>query len=299
MKPRQQPWERKDFILTEYIKDIKGPLLAFEEEQSLFRQIEAMRAEIKAAGDADRKPSPKLIETGQAAWETVIVSNTRLVIAIAKKYIGYHGLDLNDLVQCGNLGLFRAVKKFEVERGYRFSTYATGWIHQAVTRAIADQGRTIRVPAHMHDRARKVIAIQSRLEAQNGVKPDIETLAAETGLSKKKVMDAQRILQSIASLDEKIYDSKPRSHFIPDLDGQNAEDDVILTLLGECLDGLLETLKPQQARIIRLRFFDGLTLDQVGKKFGLTRERIRQIEGDALKALRHPKNTRKLREFLP
>lgn len=285
-----------------YIADIKaaegasGKLLTFDEEQDLFRQIEAGRA---AADEIEPVPigDQKAVEIGQVAWGIVIERNTRLVISIAKKYSGF-GLDFPDRIQSGNIGLIKAVEKFDLRRGYRFSTYATWWIRQAVTRAIADQGRTIRVPAHMSETGRRIAKVEKRLLSLNGERPDEQSLAAELEMPIERLRFIRDTLRTQRSLDWVLDDNgKTRAHYLPD-EKQSPEADALHAELRQRLDEVLATLTAREAKIIRLRFFEGLTLEVVGKRFGLTRERIRQIEGVALRRLRHPRLSRKLREFI-
>jgi RNA polymerase primary sigma factor len=307
-KPRKQSWE-PDEMIGYYIADIRatedpsGDILTKAEEQALFRQIEAGHAAAEAMEDAppeDRAELSGVIELGQAAWETVVERNTRLVIDIAKKY-GGHGLDFGDRIQAGNIGLIKAVEKFEWRRGLKFSTYAHWWIRQAVTRAIADQGRTIRIPAHMSDVGRRIKKAERRLEGLTGELPDDEALAAELEMPVKRLRFIRRALQPMRSLEWIINSNgdgkKTRAHYIAD-ETQDLEGDILHAELGQRLDEVLATLKPREARIIRMRFFSKLTLEEVGRKFDLTRERIRQIEAEAMRKLRHPRRARRLKDFI-
>ncbi len=291
-----------------YLKEMaRVPLLTTEEEIDL-----AMRLE--AGADAARKlranPSHKrahelqrLVQDSVAAREHLIKANTRLVVSIAKKYMS-RGVPFLDLIQEGNLGLMKAVEKFDYRRGFRFSTYATWWIRQTITRAIADQGRTIRVPVHMSDRIRRLYRVARTLEQDYGRKPTPEEIAAEMNLDARKVRWMLRVSWQPLSLERPVGedDDSEFGHFIENDSVPSPSQSTFDKMLHEKIDALLDTLTPREARILRLRF--GLlngrshTLEEVGEKFGLTRERIRQIEGKALRRLRHPRRSRHLRDYL-
>jgi RNA polymerase primary sigma factor len=291
-----------------YLKEMaRVPLLTTEEEIDL-----AMRLE--AGGDAARKlkkdPAHKrahelqlLVQDGIAARDHLVKANTRLVVSIAKKYM-QRGVPFLDLIQEGNLGLMKAVEKFDYRRGFRFSTYATWWIRQTITRAIADQGRTIRVPVHMSDRIRRLYRTARKLEQENGRKPTPEELAAELGIDPRKVRWMLRVSWQPLSLERPVGEDEDSEfgHFIENDQSPSPAQSTYDKMLRETLEALLNTLTPREARILRLRF--GLlngkthTLEEVGQKFGLTRERIRQIEGRALRRLRHPRRSRQLRDYL-
>jgi RNA polymerase primary sigma factor len=241
---------------------------------------------------------------GQAAREHLIKANTRLVVSIAKRYIG-RGVPFLDLIQEGNLGLMKAVEKYEYQRGFRFSTYATWWIRQTITRAIADQGRTIRVPVHMVDRIRQLYKTTHEIEQKLGRIPSTEELADAIGLPSNKVDWMLRVSWLPLSLESPINedeDDAELGNFVEDQITPTPVQSAYSKLLSEKVEEVLESLPPREARILRLRF--GLengrtyTLEEVGQKFGLTRERIRQIESKALRRLRHPRRARQLKEYL-
>jgi RNA polymerase primary sigma factor len=244
-----------------------------------------------------------LVQDGIKAREHLLKANTRLVVSIAKRYVG-HGVPFLDLIQEGNLGLIKAVEKYNVHKGFRFSTYATWWIRQTVTRAIADQARTIRVPVHMNDRIRKTFKATHSLEQRLGRLPTIEELASELDLDRQKVQWILQVSWLPLSLETPIGDEEDAElgMFIEDELTPTPIQFVHQSMLKEKIDEVLETIPAREARILRLRF--GLdtgvpdTLEQVGDKFGLTRERIRQIEGKALRRLRHPRRARQLKEYL-
>ncbi|KXK20326.1 MAG: RNA polymerase sigma factor [Chloroflexi bacterium OLB15] len=291
-----------------YLKEMsRVPLLTTEEEIILAQKLEAG---VEAARKLRQKPnSPRAVEwrikiqEGAEAREHLINANTRLVVSVAKRYMS-RGVPFLDLIQEGNLGLMKAVEKFDHRRGFRFSTYATWWIRQTITRAIADQGRTIRVPVHMSDRIRRMYKTSRRLEQENGHKPTPDELANELKLDPRKVRWMLRVSWQPLSLERPVGDDDD-SEF-----GQFIENELIPgpaqatydKLLREKLDVLLDSLTPREARILRLRFGfangRSYTLEEVGEKFGLTRERIRQIEGKALRRLRHPRRSRQLRDYL-
>jgi RNA polymerase primary sigma factor len=295
-----------------YLKEMaQVPLLSTEEEVSLARRLEqgTLASEKLSNGHASSLTDDELmdlelvVEDGQAAREHLIKANTRLVVSIAKKYVG-RGVPFLDLIQEGNLGLMKAVEKFDYRRGYRFSTYATWWIRQTITRAIADQGRTIRVPVHMSDRIRRLYKAARQLEQTNGRKPTPEEIAEVLDLEPRKVQWMLRVSWQPLSLEHPVGEEEDSElgSFIEDDSTPTPTQTVQDHLLREKVEELLSTLTPREARILRLRF--GLqngrsyTLEEVGQKFGLTRERIRQIEGKALRRLRHPRRSRQLRDYL-
>jgi RNA polymerase primary sigma factor len=296
-----------------YLKEMsRVALLSMEEEMSLAKRIEAGRNARRTLERCSSKPvTPERrdvleaqAEDGLLAREHLIKANTRLVVSVAKRYMG-RGVPFLDLIQEGNLGLMKAVEKFEYKRGFRFSTYATWWIRQTITRAIADQGRTIRVPVHMVDRIRQLYRQTHELEQKLGRAPTTEELAESLHLPVNKVDWMLRVSWLPLSLESPINDDEEDSElgmFIEDQLSPSPIQSAYDRMLREKIESVLETLPPREARILRLRF--GLenghtyTLEEVGLKFGLTRERIRQIESKALRRLRHPRRSRQLREYL-
>ena len=266
-----------------YLREIgKIPLLTYEEELDLAQRIL----------DGDEEAAQKLAE-----------SNLRLVVSIAKKYVG-RGMLFLDLIQEGNMGLIKAVEKFDYHKGFKFSTYATWWIRQAITRAIADQARTIRIPVHMVETINKLIRTSRHLLQQLGREPTPEEIAKEMEIPVEKVMEIQKIAQDPVSLETPIgeEDDSHLGDFIPDDDSPAPQDSAAYTLLREQLEEVMSTLTPREAKVLKLRFGleDGKarTLEEVGKEFQVTRERIRQIEAKALRKLRHPSRSRKLRDYM-
>lgn len=294
-----------------YLKEMSlVPLLSVEEEIALAKRIESGHSacielsNINANYDAKkRRKLEDLVSNGLRAREHIIKANTRLVVSIAKKYMG-RGVPFLDLIQEGNLGLMKAVGKFEYQRGFRFSTYATWWIRQTITRAIADQGRTIRLPVHMTDRIRRLYRTFHDLEQVLGRPPTAEELATKLELPPKKVQWLLQVSWIPLSLESPVNDGEDSElgMFVEDKSTPSPSQIVYQNMLRERMDKVLATLSPREARILRLRF--GLddnhpnTLEEVGRKFGLTRERIRQIEGKALRRLRHPRRARQLRDYL-
>lgn len=296
-----------------YLKEMSSvPLLSVQEELDLARRIETGRMAaqllIELNGHTPHEEYERLneeVDSGDLARDHLIKANTRLVVSIAKRYMG-RGVPFLDLIQEGNLGLMKAVEKYEYQRGFRFSTYATWWIRQTITRSIADQGRTIRVPVHMVDRIRHLYRLMHELEQKLGRVPTNEELAVEMDVSSNKIDWMMRVSWLPLSLESPINEDEEESEL-----GMFVEDNLTPTpiqttynkMLRERIEAVLDTLPPREARILRLRF--GLdnghtyTLEEVGQKFGLTRERIRQIESKALRRLRHPRRSRQLKEYIP
>ncbi len=291
-----------------YLKEMaRVPLLTEEEEVDLAIRLENG---LVAAKKLKKNPEGRraaewrfLVQEGQNAREHLIKANTRLVVSIAKKYMN-RGVPFLDLIQEGNLGLMKAVEKFDYRRGFRFSTYATWWIRQTITRAIADQSRIIRVPVHMSDRIRRLYRTVHEMEQQLGRKPSLEEIAAQLDTEPRKIQWMLKVSWQPLSLEHPVGEDEDAElgNFIENESIPTPSESATQKVLKEKIEQLLTTLTPREARILRLRF--GLlngrshTLEEVGKKFGLTRERIRQIEGRALRRLRHPRRSRQLRDYL-
>ncbi len=294
-----------------YLKEIgKVNLLTPEEELSLAKRMadgETAKEQLEEIGediDEDtKKQIDLLIADGEKAKKSLAEANLRLVVSIAKLYVG-RGMLFLDLIQEGNLGLIKAVDKFDYTKGYKFSTYATWWIRQAITRAIADQARTIRIPVHMVETINKLVRVSRQLVQELGREPTPEELAKELNMPVDKVREISKISQEPVSLETPIGEEED-SHlgdFIPDEDAPAPSEAASFVLLKEQLGAVLETLSEREAKVLRLRFGldDGRarTLEEVGKEFDVTRERIRQIEAKALRKLRHPSRSKKLKDFL-
>jgi RNA polymerase primary sigma factor len=312
---------RKDAELTAsadsvraYLKQIgKVALLNAEEEVELAKRIEAglyAAERVRKAADANDKTSPQLrrdlrwiVRDGERAKNHLLEANLRLVVSLAKRYTG-RGMAFLDLIQEGNLGLIRAVEKFDYTKGYKFSTYATWWIRQAITRAMADQARTIRIPVHMVEVINKLGRIQRELLQDLGREPTPEELAKEMDITPEKVLEIQQYAREPISLDQTIGDEgdSQLGDFIEDSEAVVAVDAVSFTLLQDQLQSVLATLSEREAGVVRLRFglTDGQprTLDEIGQVYGVTRERIRQIESKTMSKLRHPSRSQVLRDYL-
>ena len=297
-----------------YLKEIgRVNLLTPEEEVELAQtmgagslareQLEEMEQSGEEIPDEVRAQLQETIDKGEQAKQRLAEANLRLVVSIAKRYVG-RGMQFLDLIQEGNLGLIKAVEKFDYVKGFKFSTYATWWIRQAITRAIADQARTIRIPVHMVETINKVIRVSRQLLQELGHDPSPEEIAKEMGMPEDKVREILKIAQEPVSLETPIGEEED-SHlgdFIPDEDASEPAEAASFTLLKEQLMEVMDTLTPREEKVLKLRFGleDGRsrTLEEVGRDFNVTRERIRQIEAKALRKLRHPSRSKKLRDFL-
>ncbi len=313
--PGNETWVNSvDSVMTEdtiglYFKEMaRVPLLNHEEELEIARRIEKGQQAAASLQQQIHSPENRMeletaVAAGQAARDHLIKANTRLVVSIAKRYTG-HGIALLDLIQEGNLGLMKAVGKFDYKKGFRFSTYATWWIRQTISRSIADQSRTIRLPVHMADRIRQVYKLNHELEQDLGRVPTTEELAEKLQINVKKLQWMMKVSWLPLSLESPIGDDEDSElgMFIEDEFSPTPLQSAYQSMLKEKLVEVLSTLSPREARIINMRFGldDGnaYTLEEVGQKFGLTRERIRQIEGKALRRLRHPRRARQLMDYL-
>jgi RNA polymerase primary sigma factor len=299
-----------------YLKEIgRVPLLTGAEEVEYSRRIEsgglaaARLADLSAAGQLDqlafeeRRALQRTVRRGDDAREVIIEANLRLVVSIAKRYVG-RGMHFLDLIQEGNLGLMRAVEKFDYTKGFKFSTYATWWIRQAITRAIADQARTIRIPVHMVESINKVHRIQRQMLQELEREPTVEELAERVGLTEERVREIQRISLDPLSLDSPVgeEDDSNLADFIEDQAAEAPAEAAARRMLNRAVVDALDELSDREKAVVRLRFGldDGQarTLEEVGKEFGVTRERIRQIESKTLAKLRHPHRSQKLRDYL-
>jgi RNA polymerase primary sigma factor len=301
-------------LVRAYLKEIgRVALLNAEQEVNLAKRIEAglFAAERLRQGEAGELKITKalakdyewLTADGQRAKDHLLEANLRLVVSVAKRYTG-RGMAFLDLIQEGNLGLIRAVEKFDYTKGYKFSTYATWWIRQAITRAMADQARTIRIPVHMVEQINKLTRVQRQMLQDLGREPTAEELAKELDMTPDKVVEIQGYAREPVSLEQNVGDEgdSQLGDFIEDADAPIAAEVVSFGLLQRELDSVLKTLPEREAAVVALRFglTDGQprTLDEIGREFGLTRERIRQIEAKTLSKLRHPSRSQKLRDYL-
>ena len=293
-----------------YLKEMaRVPLLSQEDELAIALRIESGRKAYKRLlqneefSESERRKLETTYQDGLLAREHLIKANTRLVVSIAKRYMG-RNMSFLDLIQEGNLGLMKAVEKYDHHRGFRFSTYATWWIRQTITRAIADQARTIRIPVHMTDRIRQMYRVTHELEQRLGRAPSRDELAEALGLTTQKLQWMQKVSWMPISLETPVGDDEESElgNFIEDEFNPTPVESTYQTMLKEKMSDVLATLDPREARILSMRFGldDGVTytLEQVGERFGLTRERIRQIEGKALRRLRHPRRSRQLKDYL-
>jgi len=282
-----------------YLKEIgRVPLLSMEQEKSLAMRIEAGELELRRNGNTDAK----IVDGGEEAKRQLTEANLRLVVSIAKKYVG-RGMLFLDLIQEGNLGLIRAVEKFDYRKGYKFSTYATWWIRQAITRALADQARTIRIPVHMVETINRLIKISRQLLQELGREPSVEEIAEAMALTPEKVREVMKISQEPISLETPIGEEED-SHlgdFIEDQEAIAPAEAASVMLLKEKMQDVLQNLTERERKVLVLRFGleDGhqRTLEEVGQEFGVTRERIRQIEAKALRKLRHPSRGKALKDY--
>ena len=291
-----------------YLREIgKVKLLTGPQEVSIAERMEQgglREAQLKADGlSPEERQLDPIVMDGERARRELIEANLRLVVSVAKRYVG-RGMSLLDLIQEGNIGLIRAVEKFDYTKGFKFSTYATWWIRQAITRAIADQARTIRIPVHMVETIHKLLRISRRLLQEKGRDATVEEISLEIGLPPEKVREIQKIQLDPVSLETPIGDEDDSTlgEFIADVEALAPADYASQELLREQVDSVLDSLSERERAVLRLRFglVDGRnrTLEEVGKEFNVTRERIRQIEAKALRKLRHPSRSRKLKDYL-
>ena len=296
-----------------YLKEIgQIPLLNHEDEKKYAvavsngryakEQLDEIKEGLLELDEADVEELKRALEKAHNAKNKLVEANYRLVVSIAKRYVG-RGLLFLDLIQEGNMGLMRAVDKFDYEKGFKFSTYATWWIRQAITRAVADQARTIRIPVHMVETINKMIRIQRQLIQDLGREPSLEEIAQKMGITPEKVQNIQRIAKEPISLEAHVGEEEDSSlgDFISDPNALTPHEFMLQEMVKQTLDEVLETLTDREEKVLRLRYglFDGKnhTLEEVGREFGVTRERIRQIEAKALRKLRSPSRQNKLREF--
>ncbi|MBE6996664.1 MAG: RNA polymerase sigma factor RpoD [Ruminococcaceae bacterium] len=301
--PELDEIEEFEEVTEEEMMDTDAMVDSFSTDDPVRMYLKEIGKVALLSPDEEVELAKRMAEGDEEAKRRMAEANLRLVVSIAKRYVG-RGMLFLDLIQEGNLGLIKAVDKFDYTKGYKFSTYATWWIRQAITRAIADQARTIRIPVHMVETINKVIRVSRQLLQELGHDPSAEEIAEEMGMPVDKVRDILKIAQEPVSLETPIGEEED-SHladFIPDEDASEPAEAASFTLLKEQLMDVLSTLTPREEKVLRLRFGleDGRTrtLEEVGKEFNVTRERIRQIEAKALRKLRHPSRSKKLRDFL-
>lgn len=304
-----EPQPEIDNPIALYFHDIgRVALLSAEKEVALAKRIEAGQQAQEELENSEGDPIykerlQKIVEDGDEAYRHLIAANSRLVVSIAKKYVG-HGLLLSDLIQEGNLGLIRGVEKFDYKRGYKFSTYATWWIRQAITRAIADHGRTIRVPVHMHDQIRRVAKAKQQLAQELNRDPTIEEIAEALSIAIEQVEKILAADRNLLSLDQPIGTEEDTAlgDFVRDKSTTELDEAAAQSGLSDTIQQVLETLPPREANILKMRFglVDGehYTLEEIGEKYGVTRERVRQLEAAALMRMRHPSRSRQLRAYM-
>jgi RNA polymerase sigma factor (sigma-70 family) len=297
-------------LVRVYLNEIgKVTLLTAEQEVDLSKRIEAglyaahLLAESTDIGAARKRDLQQLVRDGQRAKEHLLEANLRLVVSLAKRYTG-HGMPFLDLIQEGNLGLIRAVEKFDYAKGFKFSTYATWWIRQAITRAMADQGRTIRLPVHLVEQVNKLQRTRRLLHQQLGRDASDEELGAELDIDPSRIAELTAHARDLVSIDQTVGDDgeSQLGDFIEDTDAPIAEDAVAFGLMRDQLNDVLTTLETREQQVVRLRYGldDGRprTLDEIGRTFGLSRERIRQIERETMTKLRHPSRAQVLRDYV-
>ena len=301
------PTDAEILDLPEELPESNEELLNVDESAPLSDPVRMYLKEIGKidllSAEEEQEIGKRMSEGDEAAKKRMIEANLRLVVSIAKRYVG-RGMHLLDLIQEGNIGLLKAVDKFDYSKGYKFSTYATWWIRQSITRAVADQARTIRVPVHMVETINKVAKASRSLVQELGREPNVREISERIGISEEKVSEVMKIAQEPVSLETPVgeEDDSHLGDFIPDSDAKEPAESASYNMLRQQLNEVMETLTPRECKVLRLRFGleDGRphTLEEVGKEFDVTRERVRQIESKALRKLRHPSRSRILKDFL-